>query len=229
MIDTKELRRLAQAATPGPWIAAGPSFGESLPKYLNEVIVDREGDEDDGYSICNAPIGLNEERSDDMAFIAEANPLAIEELLDRLEAAEKSRDDLLACLGEWLDKTKWVQQGCNEGTISAKYLGLHRADVMARLLDEAEKERDNANAAAVGVAREAERLQCENDALRAAVRHEADCLEACKAEVKALRAKIDAMGKRLRLILEEPENTLSNSKAMREMIKQARLALEESK
>ena len=69
----------------------------------------------------------------------------------------------------------------------------------------------------------------EIDRLRAAVRHEADCLEACKAEVKALRAKIDAMEKRLRLILEEPENTLSNSKAMREMIKQARLALEESK
>ena len=60
-------------------------------------------------------------------------------------------------------------------------------------LESAEKERDNANAAAVNIALEAERLQCENDALRAAVRHEADCLEACKAEVKALRAKIDAM------------------------------------
>lgn len=98
MIDINELRRLAQAATPGPWIAAGPSFGESLPKHLNEVVVDREGDEDDGYSICNAPIGLNEERSDDMEFIAEANPLAIEELLDRLETAEKERDALRAAL-----------------------------------------------------------------------------------------------------------------------------------
>ena len=48
-------------------------------------------------------------------------------------------------------------------------------------------------------------------------------------EADALRAKIGRMEKRLRLILEEPENTLSNSKAMREMIKQARLALEESK
>ena len=45
----------------------------------------------------------------------------------------------------------------------------------------------------------------------------------------ALRAKIEAIEKRLRLILEEPENTMSNSKAMREMIRQARLALEESK
>ena len=45
----------------------------------------------------------------------------------------------------------------------------------------------------------------------------------------ALRAKIEQMEKRLRLILEEPENTMSNSKALREMVRQARLALEESK
>ena len=48
-------------------------------------------------------------------------------------------------------------------------------------------------------------------------------------ERDALQAKIDAMEKRLRLILEEPENTLSNSKALREVIRQAKLALEESK
>ena len=137
MININELRRLARAATPGPWIAAGPSFGESLPKHLNEVVVDREGDEDDGYSICNTPIGLDQECSDDMAFIAAANPAAISELLDRLEAAEKERD--------------------------------------------------------------------------------------------ALRAKIEQMEKRLHLIREEPENTMSNSKALREMVRQARLALEESK
>ena len=188
MIEIDELRRLAQAATPGPWIAAGPSFGESLPKHLNEVVVDREGDEDDGYSICNAPIGLNEERSDDMAFIAEANPLAIEELLDRLEAAEKSRDDLLACLGEWLDKTKWVQQGSNEGTISAKYLGLHRADVMSSLLGEAEKERDALRAKIEAAESDAAHLQAlAESALRVAKGWEDKCNE--------LRARIEHMEK----------------------------------
>ena len=132
----------------------------------------------------------------------------LSEMIDRLEAAEKERDDVAqqlvqseqgkrkiskecesykAAYNDWADKTEWVQQGFNEGTISAKYLGMHRADVMARLLDEAEKERD------------------------------------------ALRAKIEQMEKRLRLILEEPENTMSNSKALREMVRQARLALEESK
>ena len=48
-------------------------------------------------------------------------------------------------------------------------------------------------------------------------------------EADALRAKVAEMEKRLRLILEEPENTMSNSKAMREMVRQARLALEKSK
>ena len=33
----------------------------------------------------------------------------------------------------------------------------------------------------------------ERDALRAAVRHEADCVEACKSEIEALRAKIARM------------------------------------
>ena len=120
MIDTKELRRLAQAAI-AKMNASDPEFASSTP------------------------------------------PLAILDLLDRLEAAEKERDDVAqqlvqsevgkrktskecesykAAYNDWADKTEWVQQGFNEGTISAKYLGMHRADVMARLLDEAAKERD---------------------------------------------------------------------------------------
>ena len=53
--------------------------------------------------------------------------------------------------------------------------------------------------------------------------------DAAIAERYDLRGKVAHMEKRLRLILEEPENTMSNSKAMREMIRQARLALGEKK
>ena len=49
------------------------------------------------------------------------------------------------------------------------------------------------------------------------------------AAIDAAVEMIERMEKHLLLILEEPENTMSNSKAMREMIRQARLALEESK
>ena len=38
-----------------------------------------------------------------------------------------------------------------------------------------------------------EAAEKERDALRAAVRHEADCVEACKSEIDALRAKVAAM------------------------------------
>ena len=38
-----------------------------------------------------------------------------------------------------------------------------------------------------------EAAEKERDALRAAVRHEADCVEACKSEIEALRAKIARM------------------------------------
>ena len=129
MIDIEELRRLAQAATPH----VGHACKYQDAHWLREGHVDFE----------NADLFIASERpQEDAAFYAAANPAAISELLDRLEATEKERGELLAGLDEWLDKTKWVQQGINEGMISAKYLGLHRADVMTSLLGEAEKERD---------------------------------------------------------------------------------------
>lgn len=48
-------------------------------------------------------------------------------------------------------------------------------------------------------------------------------------ETAAQRAKVERMTKRLRAILEEPKESMSDSKALREMVRQARLALEESK
>lgn len=98
-IDTKNLRKLAEAATPGPWVACGPSFGDALPRYLNEVAVDLNGD-DDGMTVAEAVPGMEEESSADMAFIAAANPAVVLELLDRLDAAQAELDG--ACDEEWL-------------------------------------------------------------------------------------------------------------------------------
>ena len=139
------------------------------------------------------------------------------ELISRLEAAEKERDELLAGLDEWIDKTEWVQRGINEGTISAKYLGLHRADVMTSLLGEAEKERDALRAK---ISEECDELRAENEALAAnlrgkhstagatyahliaerdALRAESDTRKALidllRAEIGGLRAKIAEMEK----------------------------------
>ena len=88
-IDLNELERLANAATPGPWIACGPSFGASSPKYLNDVVVDNpEDDENDGNQVCRPPVGLEDAVSADMEFIGAANPAIMLELVRRLRAAE---------------------------------------------------------------------------------------------------------------------------------------------
>ena len=91
MTDTKELRQLAQAAshptTKGRWMRL---FGE-------RTVYDRMEDGCRGIPVVSTdkhPPSQFEAACLD--FIAAANPAAITELLDRLEAAEKERDALRA-------------------------------------------------------------------------------------------------------------------------------------
>lgn len=84
MIDTKAIRAAAEAATPGPWEAAGPSFGDQLPRFLNSVVT-AEDEDGDWLDICGA---TGDNTDSDMTHIATANPATILELLNRLEAAE---------------------------------------------------------------------------------------------------------------------------------------------
>ena len=65
---------------------------------------------------------------------------AVKALIDRLEEAEKERDNYKVAYKEWIEKTEWVQRGINDGTVPPKYLGWHRADVVADLLSVAERE-----------------------------------------------------------------------------------------
>jgi hypothetical protein len=84
-----ELRKLAQAATPGPWAAGGPSFGAPMPVWCDEVVTEYGGDSPE--SVCLCPSGAEETSTDDMSYIAAANPAAILALIQQ-------RDDLLAAL-----------------------------------------------------------------------------------------------------------------------------------
>lgn len=144
MIDIKELRRLAQAATSGEWYVErgnhiyGRNEVTDGEEVWHPVIACTDDDE----------VNVNFEAN--AAFIAAANPAAVSEILDRLEAAE------------------------SDGLEQARLLGMsgEREAALLSKLEAAEKERD---------------------ALRAALRHEADCVEAAKAEIEALRTKIEAM------------------------------------
>ena len=131
MIDINELRRLAQAATPGPWINHGrqpnvaglPHSAVAAKTLLARVYSEAYGDV--------------EQETANASFIAAANPATISELLDRLEAAEKSDAESLAMYRKARDER----------------------DALRAKIEAAEKERDNANAAAAGVALKAQKLE----------------------------------------------------------------------
>ncbi|MGL4264802.1 MAG: ead/Ea22-like family protein [Afipia sp.] len=103
MIDTKELRRLAQAASPGPWIAKNTS-GAGLEIYMSHPVYpdkDWPAFRTDS-AFCTKGLVSYEtwtqfphevrdvQQAKNALFIAAANPAVISELIDRLEAAEEA-------------------------------------------------------------------------------------------------------------------------------------------
>ena len=108
MIDTKELRRLAQAATPGPWINHGrqlnvaglPHSAVAAKTLLARVYSEAYGDV--------------EQETANASFIAAANPAAITELLDRLEAAENDSARHKALAESALRVAKGWEDKCND-------------------------------------------------------------------------------------------------------------------
>ena len=146
MIDINELRRLAQAATPGPWQFWHGWVAANIDNDGGVVVAERPTPSGGKYQ---AKVDAN------FKFIAAANPATVIELLDRLEAAEKA-------------VTEAYQRGYSTGR------------------EEIEKDVESWKGLAQQFGNEA-------DALRATVRHEADCVEACKAEVETLLARIEVM------------------------------------
>ena len=83
-IDTNELRRLAQAATPGPWYVTG-----KLTRYVEALIDGGLIQEVAACGPTKADGGYGPQQEANARLLAAANPAAISELLDRLEEAEK--------------------------------------------------------------------------------------------------------------------------------------------
>ena len=85
-IDINKLRRLAQAATPGPWYVTG-----KLTRYVEARIDGGLIQEVAACGPTKADGGYGPQQEANARLIAAANPAAISELLDRLEEAEKER------------------------------------------------------------------------------------------------------------------------------------------
>ena len=82
-IDTKELRRLAQAATPGRWYVEGGNY-----IYGCKEVIDGE-EEWHPVIACTDDDEVSVNFAGNAKFVAAANPVVVSELLDRIEVAEK--------------------------------------------------------------------------------------------------------------------------------------------
>ena len=119
-IDINKLRRLAQAATPGPWYATG-----KLTRYVEARIDGGLIQEVAACGPTKADGGYGPQQEANARLIAAANPAAISELLDRLEAAEKERDEVAQQLVQSEQGKRKVNEECD--ALRAKIASINEA------------------------------------------------------------------------------------------------------
>lgn len=78
--------------TPGPWIGAGPSFGDPLPRYTTEIVTEWEGEGGEVLAICELPLHHHDNENEANARLIAAAPDLLKALRDLLAEA----DDVIA-------------------------------------------------------------------------------------------------------------------------------------
>ena len=135
MIVTNELRRLAQAATSGGWYV-------ERGKYVYGCKDVTDGEEEWRPVIaCTDDDETNVNFEGNAAFIAAANPAAVSELLDRLEAAEKERDDVAQQLVQSEQGKRKISEECD--ALSAELSKQQTLTVAAQHIAEVAQRRAN--------------------------------------------------------------------------------------
>jgi len=129
------IREALEHATPGPWIGAGPSFGDDLPRYINEIIADRD-DEEDCITICEFPFAEHDEENEaNAALITACNPEAITTVLDALDAALE-RVKVLEAERDRFERNRDMWKGQCERQAAALTTMRGTQDVAVKLLRE---------------------------------------------------------------------------------------------
>ena len=72
--------------TPGPWIGAGPSFGDQFPRYTTEITTEDERYGDGHIQICELPFHHHDEENEANARLIAAAPDLLEALNSYLKA-----------------------------------------------------------------------------------------------------------------------------------------------
>ena len=68
--------------TPGPWIGAGPSFGDPLPRYTTEIITESEDENGEVRSICELPVAHYDDENEANAHLIAAAPELLEAVIE---------------------------------------------------------------------------------------------------------------------------------------------------
>jgi hypothetical protein len=68
--------------TPGPWIGAGPSFGDPLPRYTTSIVTEWEDDAEGCIDICELPFHHHDDENEANARLIAAAPDLLEALLE---------------------------------------------------------------------------------------------------------------------------------------------------
>ena len=132
MTDVAELRRLAEAATPGPWEAFGAVDGRRGERWLG-VTTDMRATES---ARAGDVFAAQDCTRQDALFIAAANPAAVLGLLDdadALRAEVKRLTALVELVREWIDR-----RGVNVDSRDDDYMDGYRAAQRHALLDAVE-------------------------------------------------------------------------------------------
>jgi hypothetical protein len=66
--------------TPGPWIGAGPSFGDPLPRYTTSIMTEWEHEDDGFIEICEFPFHHHDGENEANARLIAAAPDLLEAL-----------------------------------------------------------------------------------------------------------------------------------------------------
>ena len=66
--------------TPGPWIGAGPSFGDPLPRYTTEIVTDWEDEDGEVLPICTLPFHHHDDENEANARLIEQAPALLDVL-----------------------------------------------------------------------------------------------------------------------------------------------------
>jgi hypothetical protein len=60
--------------TPGPWIGAGPSFGDPFPRYTTSIVTEWEHDDEGIVEICELPFHHRDDENEANARLIAAAP-----------------------------------------------------------------------------------------------------------------------------------------------------------